>query len=593
MPRFTGQDEPNLSVHPVPSSPYPRPEQASLRGTFNARRSVRLAKGKQGVGSPAGKGVSPMKLARSPTPLPPVGAHRPRGSAQTGPTTVSRARASRLRPIVRSPSPDPVPGSSSNHIDIDVDNDSDVEIIDVSPPAPMASDPRNSTPRASTRQKNPYRIPSRRGVDRNRLVSIYTSQTTGSDAIMEDASDSEPPSSSELSASDSDLGPAGGSSFVALRNKGYLKPLEPPNPFDFESFSNAIDSDVRPARMSRTAQLTDERAEQQMKKHLRYEEAREVRTQDKRLQSAAEPTKQQEDAMEDAQVAHDERYMALETEVKRNNVCKILQLWERFNNKVASRDRAMEQLEMAGASSSSIEECTEMVEKMDASITRLLSKVEYSIDGARRQCTEFRKTQLYTSNMCQELRRGRHQDVAERIAQLQAEQDNMLVGLQSGLKDVSTLFHNESKRLGRRTKREEIDHLRLAIKRMRRAMEAEVPATFTTYESKWATLRNVETPLERPLTFSDIPWPVFGEINSTADLTVSAVERFLTHRIRPLRDGSLDATIRSDILCYSDNAFKTSVLDRVASSEDNREWNNIKEGGEQVLKILTGLAFKS
>ena len=120
MPRYTSKDKPDNGGRTIPNSPYLRPEQAKLRVSFNVRRSARLAKAGS---SPSGEGASSMKHARSPTPFPPVDAHCPRGGVQAGPTTVPRANASRLRPMVPSPPPNPVPGSSSNPINVDDDGD--------------------------------------------------------------------------------------------------------------------------------------------------------------------------------------------------------------------------------------------------------------------------------------------------------------------------------------------------------------------------------------------------------------------------------------------------------------------------------------
>ncbi|KAJ3481348.1 hypothetical protein NLI96_g7724 [Meripilus lineatus] len=600
MPRYIGEDEPDNSGYTIPSSPYPHPEQAKLRGTFNARRSARLAQEQQGGSSPAGKVASSMEHPRSPTPFPRVNvqSHRstesnpPRSGriripvvnsfndAQAGPTTVPRANAFRPRPIGPNPPPNPVMGSSSNPIDVDDDDDSDIEIIDASPSVPMASVPPVSKPRFS-----PFRMPGGPNVDCNDLTSVYTPRNTLIDAIMEDANESP---SSQLPAPDSTRGPVGGSSLADPKNKGKGKSLEPPRPFSFESFSEAIESVARSAEMSRERQamLANERAEQTMKKHMRHEGAREVRVQEKKRQAEAEAKKRkQEDAKEDAKEDHVWRRVAVDNQTNRRTVRRILNLWKRFKNEVAPWEHFEEKLEMDGASGPGIEELSEMVKKMDD----LLNEVRRSVSDAREVCTIVQESQQNARNMCQELRGGRQTTATEAIARLRAEQDKMLADLESGLKSVTILLGNEiyrHARLARELKE------RLALERRQCAKE-EVQAAFATYESKWAALRDLKTPLERHLTFSDVPWPVFGQVKSTNDLTVAAVKEFLLHPARPLRGGSLHATIRSDLRCYHDDKFKTSVLNRVASSGDKREWDKIKEGGGEIIKILlTDRAFK-
>ncbi|KAJ3475716.1 hypothetical protein NLI96_g11656 [Meripilus lineatus] len=423
MPRTTGKDGPDNSGFKKPNSPYLRPGQEKLRASFNVRRSARLA---EGGSNPAGKGASSVKHARSPTPFPHLGAHHPR------PRAVPRTRPSRLRPIVPSPPPEPVPGSSSNPIDVDV------EIIGASPAAPVASDPPMPKSKDSTRQQTRFRMPGGQIVDCNDLPSVETPRTTGLDAIMEDANGPPPPPLP--SALDGTRGPVAGPSLAAPKNKGKGKILEFPRPFNLDSVSAAIASvgmspeKPRERKVRLAYEKANEKAEQQLKRYLRHEQAREVRTQDKRRQ------------VEDAQVAHDERCMVFETQIRRDRVGAILPLWKRFSDEVAARDGLMKMSKTDGVSSSTAEECSKMAQQLDSLIGSLLSIIQGSIHDARGLCTELQKAQPHTRNMCQDLRRGRYGDAAERITQLQAEQDQMLADLQSGLENVPTLHLKESER---------------------------------------------------------------------------------------------------------------------------------------------------
>ncbi|KAJ3481349.1 hypothetical protein NLI96_g7725 [Meripilus lineatus] len=685
MPRHPGEDKPSSSGYSRHTSPYPHGEQAKLRGNFNARHSTRPAKKTRG--SP-NKGASFLHHLGSPTSLPRVDARRLRstapgppptgrnafnrgtafGYAQAGPSTVpSKAKAfhppgpspdtassSRARNTTGSsfgppgppttwrlrcdppkpPSvPVPVPGSSFSPINVDVDSDDDVNIEDAFPSAPVVTEPPNPKPKVLTRQYTPFRMPGGPNVDCNDFDSVYTPRTSRFEPVMEDANEHPPPSQPPAPESTFEpREPVGGSSRSTSKNKGKGKSLRPTSSFDFDGFSEAIETVGKTGEMSREKKerLAAKRAEEQTKKHLRYEEARQARAQEKRRQIKAEKKKRLE---QDAQAAAEVKRIEKETRDREKEVHELVELWEDFDTKVTRRDRFDKEVKQSLDSGSRSNYLVEKAERFDSEVTESLVKVKPSIEVGQAHCEALRQSRHCNAEVHRTLQQGRHKEAAEQIAQLQAKQDHILAALQEWLSHINVLCRNNEKRPARldrereerlarekqreherRLAREHEERLfreykerldrereeRLAQERARLARgraqrftrtAEEVQAAFAIYESKWATLRDLKTPLERHLTFSDVPWPVFAQVNSTNDLTVAAVKEFLLHPARPLRGRTLRTTIHSDLLCYHDDKFKTSVLDRVGLSEDNREWNKIKEGGGEVIRILTDRSF--
>ncbi|KAI9507832.1 hypothetical protein F5148DRAFT_980784 [Russula earlei] len=107
------------------------------------------------------------------------------------------------------------------------------------------------------------------------------------------------------------------------------------------------------------------------------------------------------------------------------------------------------------------------------------------------------------------------------------------------------------------------------------------------YEEKWAVLRGV-VPVVEQLRFCDVPWPLFGNVQSVEDITVERVLEFVCHPlnecIRGASAGQTTKSLRSEMLRWHPDKFG-KVLERVV--EGDREVVMMAAGN--VARILTKL----
>ncbi|KAI0937626.1 hypothetical protein AcV7_003613 [Taiwanofungus camphoratus] len=104
---------------------------------------------------------------------------------------------------------------------------------------------------------------------------------------------------------------------------------------------------------------------------------------------------------------------------------------------------------------------------------------------------------------------------------------------------------------------------------------------FALYDAKWAELRR--NPNLRQIALVELPWPVFCQVGSAADITLEGVQEFVFHPLRQsLQNKSRKERIRSDILKWHPDKFNTTTLTKV------RPWEKeiISEAAGLVARFL-------
>jgi hypothetical protein len=133
----------------------------------------------------------------------------------------------------------------------------------------------------------------------------------------------------------------------------------------------------------------------------------------------------------------------------------------------------------------------------------------------------------------------------------------------------------------RRREREE----ELARQEAARVLQMQIHA-LRDYEDKWAALRSEGLVPQQVLGFGDVPWPVFGTIESMEDITLQRVGEFVFHAQRDSVHAAPQVkSIRQELLRWHPDKFQWQVLDKVRQGDRKA----VQEVAEKVARILTQL----
>ncbi|KAH9974705.1 hypothetical protein BGW80DRAFT_1170236, partial [Lactifluus volemus] len=88
------------------------------------------------------------------------------------------------------------------------------------------------------------------------------------------------------------------------------------------------------------------------------------------------------------------------------------------------------------------------------------------------------------------------------------------------------------------------------------------------------------------LGFGDVPWPVFGTVESMEDITLQRVGEFVFHAQRESVHAAPQVkSIRHELLRWHPDKFQWQVLDKVRQGDRKA----VQEVAEKVARILTQL----
>ena len=149
--------------------------------------------------------------------------------------------------------------------------------------------------------------------------------------------------------------------------------------------------------------------------------------------------------------------------------------------------------------------------------------------------------------------------------------------------------HLEEER--RRWEQEELLRLQAQAAVAASARPQQEAAALHVYEAKWVALLRPEGEVVPPRTlgFGDVPWPLFGAVESVQDITWQRVREFVFHPQRGFVQGTYQAkSIRLEMLRWHPDKFEWKVLDKII--EGDRE--AVKEAAGHVARILTQLTME-
>jgi hypothetical protein len=107
-------------------------------------------------------------------------------------------------------------------------------------------------------------------------------------------------------------------------------------------------------------------------------------------------------------------------------------------------------------------------------------------------------------------------------------------------------------------------------------------AQIVRYDMQWANLL-AGTQKGKPLTFGQIPWPVFDPPpKQPSDLTDERIRRFLSH---PDRSQSVVKVVRDEMLRWHPDKFQACVLVRV----DTSHTSEVTAAMHAVITTLTAM----
>jgi hypothetical protein len=132
----------------------------------------------------------------------------------------------------------------------------------------------------------------------------------------------------------------------------------------------------------------------------------------------------------------------------------------------------------------------------------------------------------------------------------------------------------------RREQEEELARLEAA-----RVLQLQINA-LRDYEDKWTVLRSEGLVPQQVLGFGDVPWPVFGTVESMEDITLQRIGEFMFHAQRDSVHAAPQVkSIRQELLRWHPDKFRWQVLDKVRQGDRKM----VGEAVETVARILTQL----
>lgn len=128
-------------------------------------------------------------------------------------------------------------------------------------------------------------------------------------------------------------------------------------------------------------------------------------------------------------------------------------------------------------------------------------------------------------------------------------------------------------------------------RREREDAQSDLVTRLRVYEGKWAVLRNNADAVDH-LSFYDIPWPSFDNVQCVGDITEERVLAFVCHplheHIQSPGEGQVKS-LRSEMLRWHPDKFEGRVLGKVI--EGHRE--AVREAAGRVARILTTFSTKT